>query len=80
MVGLSRVLSHGLAPTEVCSLETHLHAELDVARRIGAARLPKNRVVQANVVADKKVGVVEDVESFGAELETNSVGDPEILE
>ena len=62
------------------SLETQLQAELQVARRIGAARLSENRVVQANVIADQKVGVVEEVESFGAKLETKSVGDPEILE
>jgi hypothetical protein len=42
--------------------------------------LSENGVVEAKVVADEEVGVVEDVESFGTELETKSVGDPEILE
>ena len=70
-----------MAPTEsFVFLETQLQAELQVARRIGASRLSKERVMQRLVVADKEVGVVEDVESFRPELESNPVGDSEIPE
>ena len=63
-----------------CSLKTQLQAELQVAWRTRAARLSEKRVVQPDVVADEKVCVVENVEGFGAELETKSLGDPEISE
>ena len=61
-------------------LETELQPELQVTRWISASRNPEKRVVQAGVVADQKICMVEDVEGFSSKLQMGSFRNPEVLE
>ena len=61
-------------------LETKFESELQIARWGGAARLPELRLVQADVVTNHEVRMVEDVESFCAELKTHPFGNHNRLE
>ena len=71
----------GLAATwEVRPLELQLQAELQIPRWIGPARGAEMWVVQADVVADQKIRMVEDVEGLSPELQTKSVGNPDVLQ
>ena len=61
-------------------LETELQPELQVTRWISASRNPEKRVVQAGVVADQKICMVEDIEGFSSKLQIGSFRNPEVLE
>jgi hypothetical protein len=60
--------------------KTHLQSELQSAWRVRAACLPENWVVQADIIANQKVRMVEDVERFRPELHLKSFGNPHILD
>ena len=62
-------------------LEDELRTDLTDTTRCSRSGLTELAAVgAADHTAGKEVGVVEDVESFGTELETKSVGDAEIPE
>jgi hypothetical protein len=53
---------------------------LQVARWVGASRNPEERIVQASVVTEQKICMVENVEGFGSELQMEPLRNPEVLE
>jgi hypothetical protein len=53
---------------------------LQIAQWGCAVRDPEYRVVQAAVVADQKVPMVKEIESFSPELQMKPFGKPEILD